>query len=55
MESREKEPRKGPLEWIRWWWKMPTTFNQKMRLAKILTTISVIMTIINVALMTMKQ
>lgn len=35
MESREKEPRKGLLEWIRWWWNdTPKDLEEQIRMIR---------------------
>lgn len=35
MEGREKEPRKGLLEWIRWWWNdTPKDLEEQIRMIR---------------------
>lgn len=35
MESREKEPCKGLLEWIRWWWNdTPKDLEEQIRMIR---------------------
>lgn len=34
MESREKEPRKGLLEWIRWWNDTPKDLEEQIRMIR---------------------
>lgn len=51
MESREKEPSKGLLEWIRWWWNdTPKDLEEQIRMIRKYDTISAALIIMALAI-----